>query len=199
MHRATPQRGPGDPPKLALADPAGEGENKEKTTPISALFPSTSSSRYARLVQGPILGLDFGTRRIGLAVSDDAAAIAFPIGVLESRGRERDLGALAELAGERGVKRVVVGLPLHLDGVAGEMAEAARAFAVALADRSGLPVDLLDERWTSLEAERTLREAPRPKKRRRQKGAVDTLAATLILRTYLERSQAAAARAGAAR
>ena len=150
-------------------------------------------------MQGPILGIDFGSKRFGLAVSDDAASIAFPIGVLASRGRQRDVAAVAELAGERAVKRVVVGLPLHMDGGQGEMAEAVRRFAEALAETTGLPVDLLDERWSSLEAERTLRETPRTRKqRRRDKGAVDTLAATLILSTYLERLRVAEARAGAA-
>jgi len=164
------------------------------------VFPSTSTKRYAAAVQGPILGLDFGTKRIGLAVSDDSASIAFPLGALESRGPKRDLEALAELARERGARGVVVGLPLHLDGGHGEMAEAARRFAEALAETTGLPVELLDERWTSLEAERALRDAPRrkPKGRRRDKGAVDAVAATLILRTYLERARGAATRAGAA-
>lgn len=170
----------------------------EKTTLFSLLLPATWGSRYAALVRGPILGLDFGTRRIGLAVSDAEAAIAFPIGALERSSPDRDLAALGELARERGVVGVVVGLPLHMDGGAGEMAEAAKRFAASLARATGLPVELLDERWTSLEAERALREAParrgRGRKGRRDKGAVDTLAATLILRTHLERARAAAAR-----
>lgn len=167
-----------------------------KTGLISLVFPATWTSRYDAGVRGPILGLDFGTRRIGLAVSDAGAAIAFPIGALERTTLHRDLAALGELARERGVVGVVVGLPLHLDGGAGEMAEAARSFAASLGRATGLPVALLDERWTSLEAERALREAParRGRGRKRDKGAVDTLAATLILRTHLERARVAAAR-----
>lgn len=148
---------------------------------------SSFRARYASpAVTGPVLGVDLGTRRMGLAVSDPAAAIAFPVGVWERRGLARDLEALCELARERGATRIVVGLPLHLDGRAGSGAEAARRFAAALADATALPVELVDERWTSALAERTLREAPR----RRRKANVDALAATLILRTYLESASA---------
>ena len=141
---------------------------------------------------GPILGIDFGTRRIGLAVSDRDASIAFPVGAHDCSDRRRDLEALAALARERGVRRIVVGLPLHMDGGAGEMAAAARAFADELAEVSGLPVELLDERWTSLEADRALRDSGRSARRRkRRKGEVDSVAAALILGTYLERARAA--------
>jgi putative Holliday junction resolvase len=133
---------------------------------------------------GPVLGLDLGARRIGLAVSDADAAIAFPIGVLERTRRSADLAALAEVIRERKIVAVVVGLPLHLDGRSGTGADAARAFAQALREAVGIPVALIDERWSSAEAERALADAPR--KRRREKGHVDALAATLILRTYLE-------------
>lgn len=138
---------------------------------------------------GPVLALDLGVRRIGLAVSDAAGVIAFPAGVLERRGLARDVEALGELARERGAVRVVVGLPLHLDGRSGSGAEAARRFADALAEATGLPVELLDERWTSALAERALRDAPRRKRRRKE--TVDALAATFILRSFLERGDAA--------
>jgi putative Holliday junction resolvase len=133
-----------------------------------------------------VLGIDLGAKRIGLAVSDESERIALPAGVLESRGRRADFAAIRGLARERGVSRVVVGLPLHMDGRAGPEAEAARAFASALAAELGLPVETLDERWSTVEAERTLREAGQSRKKRRA-GAADTLAATLLLRTFLER------------
>jgi putative pre-16S rRNA nuclease len=139
-------------------------------------------------VIGPVLGLDLGARRIGLALSDSEAAIAFPAGHLERSGLARDLTALRALADERGVTRIVVGLPLHLDGRAGTGAEAARAFARALGEATGRPVELIDERWTTAEAERALAHAPRG--RRRRKGRVDAVAATLLLRTWLERERA---------
>jgi putative Holliday junction resolvase len=132
---------------------------------------------------GPVLGVDFGTRRIGLAVSDREARLAFPAGCLESRGRQKDLQALCALVEKREITRVVVGLPIHLDGRAGPEVEAARAFARGVAQATGLPVEMLDERWTTLEAERALRE----RGGRRRPGDVDAVAATILLRTYLER------------
>jgi putative Holliday junction resolvase len=138
---------------------------------------------------GPVLALDFGTRRIGLAISDAEATIAFPAGHLVRRGLARDLEALRALAVERGVSCIVVGLPLHMDGRSGAAAEAARAFARSLAQATALPVDTLDERWTTAEAERALRHAPR-RRRDRKKEVIDAMAATLILRTYLEARRA---------
>ena len=134
---------------------------------------------------GPVLGLDFGARRIGLAVSNPEATLAFPAGTLERAGLDRDLAALRSLVEERGVARIVVGLPLHMDGRSGVGADAARAFAQALEGATSLPVELLDERWTTSQAERALREAPRARRRGR-KQIVDSMAATLLLRTYLE-------------
>jgi putative Holliday junction resolvase len=137
------------------------------------------------------LGVDLGSRRIGLALSDSEGQIAFPAGTIKSRGRKRDLQALRELITERGIGRAVVGLPIHMDGRHGPEAEAARRFASDLAAGSGIPVDTLDERWTSQEAERLLENAPKKGKRgkaaRREQGAVDELAASIILRTYLDR------------
>jgi putative Holliday junction resolvase len=134
---------------------------------------------------GPVLGLDLGGRRIGLAISDAEATIAFPAGHLVRHGLTRDLEALRALAVEREVSCIVVGLPLHMDGRSGEAAQAARAFASALAEATALPVEMLDERWTTVEAERALRDAPR-RRRARKKEVIDAMAATLILRTYLE-------------
>jgi putative Holliday junction resolvase len=141
-------------------------------------------------VRGPVLALDYGTRRIGLAVSDDAGSFAFPAGFLTCRGRGRDLEALRELIAERSIQRVVVGLPIHMNGRKGETARAAEEFANEIAKNTGLPVDLLDERWTTREAERALAESRSGRKRRRE--AVDSMAATLLLRTYLERASRAA-------
>ena len=133
-----------------------------------------------------VLGIDLGRRRIGLAISDASERIALPAGTLESKGRAKDLAAIRALVSERGVRHVVVGLPLHMDGRAGPEAEAARAFAAALAAELALPVDVLDERWSTVEAERALRETG-ASRRRRPRGAADALAATLLLRTFLER------------
>jgi putative Holliday junction resolvase len=142
------------------------------------------------LSAGPALGLDYGTRRIGMAVSDEEGIFAFPAGVLERRDLAQDLQALAELIADRGIRRVVVGLPLHMDGRPGEMAEAARAFAQRLERATGLPVALFDERWTTAEAERALREVVPSREKRRK--AVDAGAASILLRTWLERERALA-------
>jgi putative Holliday junction resolvase len=142
--------------------------------------------------RGPVLALDYGARRIGLAVSDPEGEFAFPAGTLERSGRARDLKALGDLVRERGVKRIVVGLPLHLDGRRGPEAEEAAAFARDLAEATGLPVDLIDERWTTREAERALRATQTRARRRRQQ--LDAAAATILLRTWLERERAREAR-----
>ena len=131
------------------------------------------------------LGIDHGSKRIGLAVSDPEGKVALPAGTLESRGLKRDLAAIREVVETRQVDRIVVGLPVHMDGRAGRQAEAARAFAQHLAQELRLPVDTMDERWTTKEAERALRETGRKGKQKR--AVIDSVAAALLLRTYLER------------
>ena len=137
-----------------------------------------------------VLGVDLGAKRIGLAVSDPDERVAFPAGALESAGRKRDLAAIAALVKQRGAGCVVVGLPIHMSGRRGPEAEAALRFAAELAKQTGIPVETLDERWTSREAERSLRELGRGS-RQRERGEVDAIAATLLLRTFLERRAAA--------
>jgi len=135
-----------------------------------------------------VLGVDLGSKRIGLAISDEAGEFAFPAGIVDSRGRKRDIGVLRELIREKGIGRAVVGLPIHMDGRRGPEAERAVRFANDLATSAGIPVDTLDERWTSREAERVLQQQHTSKKRgarRRKAGVVDEMAASIILRTYL--------------
>ena len=136
-----------------------------------------------------VLGVDLGAKRIGLAVSDAEGRVAFPAGAIESRGAARDVTALAQVVRERGVGCVVIGLPIHMSGRRGPEAEAALHFAEALAQQTGVPVETLDERWTSREAERSLREMGRTAKKR-ARGEVDAIAATLLLRSFLERRAA---------
>jgi putative Holliday junction resolvase len=136
-----------------------------------------------------VLGVDLGRRRIGLAISDAEGAFAFPLAAVISAGRAKDVKALKRVMGERDVEHVVVGLPLHLDGRRGTEAEHATAFAAALAQATGVPVDTLDERWTSAEAERALVASGSRRTRRssRKSGELDSMAATIILRTWLAR------------
>lgn len=146
---------------------------------------------------GPALGLDYGTRRIGVAVSDEEGRFAFPAGAIERKGLAQDLAAIRQLVEQRGIRHLVLGLPLHMDGRAGDMAAVVRAFKEHLEAATGLPVELLDERWTTAEAERALRDAgARPGKARRgrarERGDVDAVAACILLRTWLERRRALA-------
>jgi putative Holliday junction resolvase len=147
--------------------------------------PSRRSSRR-RYTACPmrILGLDLGKRRIGLAISDAEGLFAFPDSVLPSAGLKKDVAAIARIVTEREIGRVVVGLPKHMDGRKGPEAKAAEAFARALQQKTGLPVETLDERWTSIEAERVLRAQGKTAKQAKQH--VDSVAAAIILRTYLE-------------
>lgn len=145
-----------------------------------------ADDRLATLDLVRVLGVDLGSKRIGLAISDETEEFAFPAGILESRGRKRDLGALRALIAEKGIGRAVVGLPIHMNGRHGpEVAKAIR-FATDLSEAAGIPVDTFDERWTSQEAERLLQPTPRKRNvKRRKKGVVDEMAASIILRTYL--------------
>lgn len=130
------------------------------------------------------LGLDMGSKRIGLAISDEEGVFAFPSGKLERLGRKQDLEALVQLIAERGITRAVIGVPLHMNGRPGKGAEAARSFARDLAETSGITVDTLDERLTTVEAQRALTAVGRSAKK--QKSVIDSVAAAIILSTYLE-------------
>ncbi|HEB89368.1 MAG TPA: Holliday junction resolvase RuvX [Deltaproteobacteria bacterium] len=147
-----------------------------------------SGTRVATLPAVRILGVDLGSRRIGLAISDEEGEFAFPAGMIDSRGRKRDIAALRALILEREIGRAVVGLPIHMDGRRGPEAERSIRFAEDLGRAAGIPVETLDERWTSREAERLLEHVPgRRSARRREAGAVDEMAASILLRTYLAR------------
>ena len=138
------------------------------------------------------LGLDIGSKRIGLAISDEAGSIAFPEGKLDRQGRKQDLEALRAMIVERGVERVVIGLPRHMNGREGKGADAARSLAADLGKLTGLTVDLIDARLTTVEAERILAETGRRGAKR--KAVIDAVAASIILRTYLDQQRIAGER-----
>jgi putative Holliday junction resolvase len=132
------------------------------------------------------LALDYGERRIGVAISDPTGVIAQPLETIATpRGDADALARIAELVKTREVEQIVLGLPLHMNGRAGPEVDRVRAFGERVAKLTGVPVDYLDERWTSLEAERALDEAGLSRKQ--QRGRVDPIAAALLLRTWLER------------
>ncbi|MCK4357012.1 Holliday junction resolvase RuvX [Candidatus Bipolaricaulota bacterium] len=131
-----------------------------------------------------ILGIDYGHKRLGLALSDEDAILATPLPVRVRTTIADDLSFLAQLARKREIAKIVLGLPLNMDGSSGEMAGDVIAFATALREESSLPVVTFDERLTSIEAERVLVQANLSRKRR--KGLRDSLSAVLILQGYLE-------------
>jgi putative holliday junction resolvase len=148
------------------------------------------------------LGIDYGRARIGLAIADAEAGLARPLDTLQRINRNEDMRRLREIARAHGVKQIVVGLPLRLDGTRGEMAEEAARFAERVRKQLGVPVEMVDERLTSWEAERLLEEqagrvlhdrtegAHRKRKPVEAKASVDAVAAAVILTEYLERKQA---------
>lgn len=126
-----------------------------------------------------VMALDWGARRIGIAVSDEAGAMALGLPTMERTNVRRDLDGLAEMIKERDIETVVVGEPLHMDGSASRSSNLARRFARRLAKRAGVEVRLLDERLTSWEAREL---AGRD---RQDRGATDRTAAILLLESYL--------------
>jgi putative Holliday junction resolvase len=142
----------------------------------------TTFSHHASLAR--ILGLDFGTRRVGAAISDPGRSIAFPLEVYELRAQDADSRHYRELALENDVERIVVGLPLHTSGRESELASRARKFGQWLASITAIPVVYFDERYTTVEAERNLLAAGLTSKKR--KALRDKLAAQIMLQSYLD-------------
>ena len=136
-------------------------------------------------MNGRLLGVDWGERRIGLALTDETRTIARPLATLTRRpGKRFPMQQLLAQCTEHGVAGIVVGLPLDERGEEGEAAAAARQLAGDIARRSGLPVELWDERLTTARALRTVREMGGSTRGRKED--VDALAATVMLQHYLE-------------
>ncbi|HWT66925.1 MAG TPA: Holliday junction resolvase RuvX [Terracidiphilus sp.] len=138
---------------------------------------STSPPRY--------LALDVGSKRIGVAVSDELGLTAQPVMTLERRRNTReDLRSLGRLARRFAVVGIVVGNPLHISGEESPRSARTQAFAAELGELTGLPIHMWDERLTTEEAHRMLYEAGRPRQEHRE--VVDQVAATLILQSFLD-------------
>lgn len=176
----------------------------------------TGATRYTNQVTGvvdsinqakraTILALDYGRARIGVAIADAETRMAKPLSTLDRINRNEDMRRLRELAREQGVTQIIVGLPLRLDGSHGEMAEEASRFAERVRKQVGLPVEMVDERLTSWEAQRMLeeqggrvlnppvragggRDFDKVRKTKMDgRMTVDAMAATVMLKEYLER------------
>lgn len=137
-----------------------------------------------------ILGLDYGARTVGVAICDPLGLTAQPLETVfrkEENKLRRTLARIEEICREYGAEKIVVGLPLNMDDSEGERAALARAFGDRLALRTGLPVFYEDERLTSVEAEEVLKESRVPPRERKK--VIDQIAASLILRSFLEKEE----------
>jgi len=133
-----------------------------------------------------VLGIDFGEKRLGLALSDESRTLASPLTVYERKDIQSDLRFLSDLIARYQITEIVLGLPINMDSSLGSKAQQALEFKRALEESLKLPVHTFDERLTTAEAERALLEANMS--RRKRKAKRDALAAVLILQGYLQQS-----------
>jgi putative Holliday junction resolvase len=160
---------------------------------------TSAKNELNSLARQSILAVDYGRARIGLALADAETRMAQPLSTMERINRNEDMRRLREVVREHSVKQIVVGLPLRLDGSRGEMAEEAERFAQRVRKQIGVPVEMVDERLTSWEAERLMEEiqgrfirdeklgSHKQPKNVQAKMTVDAVAAAVILKEYLDR------------
>lgn len=161
-------------------------------TPLRALSLAADPS-----TPGVILAIDYGKKRLGLALSDEFGITSRPFATWTRINRRRDLARLRELVRQEKVRRIIVGLPLHLDGRPSEMSEETRSFALRAEKAIGIPVEMVDERLSSWEAQETVAQMSSKKRPRSSSGRtgptkknpIDDIAAAIILRDYLDRAQ----------
>ena len=142
------------------------------------------TSQTALANPGRVLALDLGKRRIGLALSDALGITAQGLETLERTNIRADLARLKQIISEYNVSRILIGYPLHMGGQEGRQAEHAREFGARLQTATGLPVEFWDERLTTVEAQRVLRQSGISIEKRAK--AVDRLAAVILLESYLD-------------
>jgi putative holliday junction resolvase len=128
-----------------------------------------------------ILAIDYGRKRIGLALSDDLGLTAQPLATLSRTNRQEDVRRLRAICREHAVAHIIVGHPLHIGGEAGDMADEAARFSARLKKDLGIDTELYDERLTSWEARQTVSET-----KAKRRGSLDDVAAAILLRDYLE-------------
>lgn len=131
-----------------------------------------------------IMGLDVGSKTIGVAISDELGLTAQGVGTIRRSSAREDLGELKRIADKHAIHRIVVGLPLNMSGTEGPAAQAARKLGERIAQGLSLPVEYWDERLTTVSAERVLLEANLSRQKRR--AVIDQVAATIILQSYLD-------------
>lgn len=131
-----------------------------------------------------ILAIDYGDARIGLALSDESETLASPLSTYASQSMRKDIDYIAALAKEKGAGRIVLGLPVNMDGTEGARAQKTRSFGSVLERVSGIEVVYKDERLTTVSAERTLIACNMRREKRKQ--VIDTVSAQIILQSYLD-------------
>ncbi|MEI8122517.1 MAG: Holliday junction resolvase RuvX [bacterium] len=136
------------------------------------------------ITMGRILGIDYGTRRVGVAISDPTAMLSTPLSVEAVRSMEEAVAVVTRIARDREVVKIVVGMPINMDGTMGAMALESGKFVELLKAASGLPVDITDERLSTSLVERMLVSADVSRSRRKE--VRDKLAAQVILQGYLD-------------
>lgn len=156
-------------------------------SPRSGVRDSSAALPESKLCR--ILALDYGRKRIGLALSDELGLTAQPLQILTRKNRREDLSRLRSICAKHGVARILVGHPLHITGEAGEMADEAAAFAARISKELKLDVELLDERLTSWEAGQTMAVSGNQSRRKKKSTHLDDVAAAILLREYLDRNR----------
>ena len=131
-----------------------------------------------------MLALDVGDRRIGLAVCDSGESVATPVATVKHTSHARDIETILAEAAERQAERIVVGMPLSLSGDMGPQARKVARFVEKLAAETDIPVEAVDERYSTAEARRLMAEAGAG--RPRERGRVDAAAAAVILQSYID-------------
>lgn len=147
---------------------------------------SSSGKRGARR-QGRVCALDLGAARVGVAIADDLGLMAHPRGVLAARPRPALLAALKDLVVAEEITRIVIGFPLDMRGTEGEAARRARGLAQEIADATGCDVELVDERLTTVQAQRALTASGL--KREKARARIDEASAVEILQAWLDRGR----------
>jgi len=139
-----------------------------------------------------LLSLDLGERRIGVAISDPTQTLARPLTTLTRASREEDFAAIASLVDEYQAERVIIGLPLSLDGTEGPQARQTRRYAERLSETLGVPIEFWDERYSSQTAQEILQKkgkrtsSRRRKEREKARARIDATAAAVFLQSYLD-------------
>lgn len=166
-------------------------------TPVAVRSITRSASAATSSIEPcRALAIDYGRKRIGLALSDELQLTAQPLLTLTRTNRRNDLHRLREICRKHSVARIVVGHPLHMTGQESEISEEAAQFARRLQKELGIKVELADERLTSWEAAQMVsRDQSSRLSRRRGKTPIDDIAAAVLLREYLDRNRSSAQRA----